>query len=53
MCIRDSIGIAIALQPLLGFNYGAHNVNRVRKTLWYGIGAASSISCLLYTSRCV
>ena len=38
------IGIAIALQPLLGFNYGAHNVNRVRKTLWYGIGAASSIS---------
>lgn len=38
------IGIAIALQPLLGFNYVAHNVNRVRKTLWYGIGAASSIS---------
>lgn len=40
--------IAIALQPLLGFNYGAHNVNRVRKTLWYGIGAASSISVLMF-----
>ena len=40
------IGIAIALQPLLGFNYGAHNVERVRKTLWYGIGAASSLSLI-------
>jgi Na+-driven multidrug efflux pump len=40
--VMPLIGIAIALQPLLGFNYGAHNVNRVRKTLWYGIGAASS-----------
>ncbi|MFR5090832.1 MAG: MATE family efflux transporter [Adlercreutzia equolifaciens] len=30
------------------FNYGAHNVNRVRKTLWYGIGAASSISLLMF-----
>ena len=46
--VMPLIGIAIALQPLLGFNYGAHNVNRVRKTLWYGIGAASSISVLMF-----
>ncbi len=39
------IGVAIAIQPLLGFNYGAHHVDRVRKTLWYGIGAASSVRC--------
>ena len=46
--VVQRIGIAIALQPLLGFNYGAHNVERVRKTLWYGIGAASSISLLMF-----
>lgn len=46
--VMPLIGIAIALQPLLGFNYGAHNVERVRKTLWYGIGAASSISLLMF-----
>lgn len=46
--VMPLIGIAIALQPLLGFNYGAHNVNRVSKTLWYGIGAASSISVLMF-----
>lgn len=46
--VMPLIGIAIALQPLLGFNYGARNVDRVRKTLWYGIGAASSISVLMF-----
>lgn len=46
--VMPLIGIAIALQPLLGFNYGAHNVDRVRKTLWYGIGAASSIAVLMF-----
>ena len=46
--VMPLIGIAIALQPLLGFNDGAHNVERVRKTLWYGIGAASSISLLMF-----
>lgn len=46
--VMPLIGIAIALQPLLGFNYGARNVARVRKTLWYGIGAASSISVLMF-----
>lgn len=46
--VMPLIGISIALQPLLGFNYGARNVTRVRKTLWYGIGAASSISLLMF-----
>ncbi len=31
-----------------GSTHGAHNVERVRKTLWYGIGAASSISLLMF-----
>ena len=46
--IMPLVGISIALQPLLGFNYGAHKVDRVRKTLWYGIGAATAISLLMF-----
>ena len=37
-----------SVMPLMGFNYGAHLYARVRKTLWYGIGAASSISLLMF-----
>ncbi len=46
--VMPLIGIAIALQPLLGFNYGARKVARVRKTLWYGIGAATSIAVVMF-----
>ena len=46
--VVQRIGQFSVMPPLLGFNYGAHNVNRVRKTLWYGIGAASSISVLMF-----
>ena len=38
------IGISIALQPLLGYNYGARKIDRVRKTLWYGIAIATVFS---------
>ena len=37
------IGVSIAIQPLLGFNYGAHLFERVKKTLWYGIFGATGI----------
>ncbi|MEC4176301.1 MATE family efflux transporter [Adlercreutzia sp. R7] len=46
--IMPLVGISIALQPLLGFNYGARKVDRVRKTLWYGIGAATTISIIMF-----
>lgn len=35
------VGIAVAIQPLLGFNYGARKIARVRKTLWLGIAGAT------------
>ena len=35
------VGVAVAIQPLLGFNYGAKLIDRVRKTLWYGIAGAT------------
>ena len=51
------IGVSIAIQPLLGFNYGAHLFERVKKTLWYGIFGATGIgwrcgrSCTCSPSR--
>lgn len=31
------IGIAQGMQPILGYNYGAGNWKRVRKTFWYSV----------------
>lgn len=42
------IGVSIAIQPLLGYNYGAHLFERVKKTLWYGIFGATGIGVLLW-----
>ena len=42
------IGIGIATQPLLGFNYGARLIGRVRSTLWYGVGGAIIIGFLMW-----
>lgn len=43
------IGVSIAIQPLLGYNYGAHLFDRVKKTLWYGIIGATGIGVLLWS----
>ncbi|MCI9129767.1 MAG: MATE family efflux transporter [Eggerthellaceae bacterium] len=40
------IGIAVAIQPLLGYNYGARKIDRVRKTLWFGIAVATGIALI-------
>lgn len=42
------VGVSIAIQPLLGFNYGAKLIGRVRTTLWSGIAAATSIGVLMW-----
>ena len=44
------IGMSIALQPLLGFNYGAKLYPRVRKTLWCGIAGATGIAVILWAT---
>ncbi len=44
------IGVAIAIQPLLGFNYGARLFGRVRATLGYGILGATTIALLMWVS---
>ena len=35
------MGVAVATQPLIGFNYGARLVPRVRKTFWYSVAGAT------------
>lgn len=42
------IGMAIAVQPLLGFNYGAHLYDRVRKTLLCGVAGATIIAVFMW-----
>ena len=38
------VGVAISLQPLLGFNYGARLIGRVRKIYLMGVGCATTIA---------
>lgn len=42
------IGVAVAIQPLLGYNYGARLYTRVRRTLWYGIAGATIIAIIMW-----
>lgn len=42
------IGIAVAIQPLLGFNYGAKLIARVRRTLAYGIAGATVLGTIMW-----
>ncbi len=43
IAIMPIFGINQGVQPIVGYNYGAKNFDRVRKTMKYGILAASSI----------
>ena len=40
------IGIGIGSQPIIGFNYGAGNLHRVRKTYFTAVTAATVVSVL-------
>ena len=42
------IGTAVAIQPLLGYNYGAGFIPRVRKTLLCGILAATCLGTFMW-----
>lgn len=42
------IGMSIAIQPLLGFNYGAHLFKRVKMTLAWGIVGNTVIAVVLW-----
>ncbi len=38
------MGITQGMQPIIGYNYGAQQYDRVRKTLWYGIFAGVGVT---------
>ena len=38
------IGLGQGMQPIIGFNFGARDKARVRKALWYGMAAGTSIA---------
>ena len=42
------LGFSIAAQPILGYNYGAQNYRRVRKALWWTVGAAIVTNLILW-----
>lgn len=42
------IGVAVAIQPLLGYNYGAHLYERVQKTLGQGMTGATIMALVMW-----
>ena len=46
--VMPLVGMSIAIQPILGFNYGAKLFERVRTTLLQGILAATSIAVFMF-----
>ena len=44
------IGVAVALQPLLGYNYGAHLFKRVRTTLFQGMLGGTVIAVAMWAA---
>lgn len=48
VAVMPLIGVAVAIQPLLGYNYGAHLFDRVRTTLKDGIIGATGLAILMW-----
>lgn len=50
LCMSFVIGISQASQPIVGFNYGAKQYARVRKTYLYAAGAATVVSLIAFAA---
>lgn len=46
--ILPIIGVAVAVQPLVGFNYGAKNYDRVRKIFWSAVAGATMVAVVTW-----
>lgn len=44
------MGFSVAAQPILGYNYGAQNYRRVRKTLWITVCSAVLTNLVLWSA---
>ncbi|MCL1797943.1 MAG: MATE family efflux transporter [Eggerthellaceae bacterium] len=47
-CLLPVLGVAVAIQPLIGFNYGARLIERVRKTFWYGVAGSIVLGIFMW-----
>ncbi|MBQ9020513.1 MAG: MATE family efflux transporter [Eggerthellaceae bacterium] len=47
--VMPLLGTAVAIQPLLGYNYGAHLFKRVRTTWFEGMAGATVIAVFMWT----
>ncbi|NLP37453.1 MAG: MATE family efflux transporter [Firmicutes bacterium] len=48
LLIMPLVGLSNGAQPVLGFNYGARQYDRVKKALFYAIGIATTIVIIIY-----
>lgn len=46
--VMPVMGLIMAAQPLLGYNYGARNFERVRKVFWTTAGVATAMQALFW-----
>ena len=46
--VMPLVGTANAIQPILGYNYGAKNYKRVRTCFWEGVAGATVISVIMF-----
>ncbi len=44
------MGLTQGMQPIVGYNFGAGRFERVRRTLWLGMGAGTAITTLGWTA---
>ena len=48
LCGFVVFGISIAVQPVIGFNYGARNYRRVRRALWVAVGLSTALAVVIW-----
>ncbi|MBS5451605.1 MAG: MATE family efflux transporter [Coriobacteriia bacterium] len=48
MCGFVIFGISIAVQPIIGFNYGARIYRRVRRALWVAVGVSTVLAVIIW-----
>lgn len=48
MAILPMIGVLQGMQPIVGYNYGAKNYNRLKETIFLGLKVATGISAIVF-----
>lgn len=46
--VMTMTGISLGMQPIVGYNYGAHRFDRMRRAFWLAVCAATGVSVLCF-----